>query len=268
MPELTIGVPVRNQLPFARACLESLARRRRPGTRILVVDDDSRADCSEYLEEFAIAMPATSLLRNSQRRGFPYNCNEILYNSSTPLICILNSDTIVAPGWEAFLVEALAANSECALAGPSTSFAHTAQCLSSLVASRMEQDETAVAAIGENVYRLYRGRYRLLPSLGGFCLLFTRDLVRRIGFFDERFGLGGGEEDDFIRRAKVAGFGAVWVMYAYVHHFGHCTFTDELGLASSALWTKNRLIYQIKKLSPEISPLIHPHSEGGPLGGH
>jgi GT2 family glycosyltransferase len=120
----------------------------------------------------------------------------------------------------------------------------------------MMQTEQTVDAIGARVFRRYAGRWKEMSKLGGFCLCFRRSLTRRIGYFDEQFGLGAGEEDDFVRRARAAGYRAVWVRDAYVHHFGHRTFSQEVP-DSSELWAKNRLIYDIKALDWSWGERVH-----------
>lgn len=121
----------------------------------------------------------------------------------------------------------------------------------------MNHNPETVAALARVVLHCYPGQYESMPTLGGFCLFFKREVVNRIGYFDERFGLGGGEEDDFIARSRRTGLKAIWVKYSYVHHFGHCSFTQEMESQSARLWAKNRLIYEIKQLRPEIREVVH-----------
>jgi GT2 family glycosyltransferase len=224
----------------------------------LIVDDASEPCCRDFLQEFAASTPDTGLLRNPGRRGFPYNCNEIIYNSSEETICLLNSDTLVSGDWDRSIMEVMSLDPSFAMAGPSTSFAHTPQELPTLRASRMEQTLKSVTRIAGDVYKRYKNQYQPLTRLGGFCFFFKRELIRRIGYFDERFGLGCGEEDDFVYRARRLGFRAIWVKYSYVHHFGHCTFTAELGKDSAQLWAKNKLIFEIKQLLPHLGEIVHP----------
>ncbi|MEW5923594.1 MAG: glycosyltransferase [Candidatus Zixiibacteriota bacterium] len=255
--KLVVGVPVRNQLNFVRACLATLAKWRLPETEIIIVDDASNTPCRDFLEDFADREEGVALLKNDRQRGFPYNCNEIIYNSASETICLLNSDTLVTPNWDKYVLEVMALDDKNGLAGPSTSFTHTPQSLAGLRQIRMNHDEQTVVDIAASVYKQYRDKYEPMSQLGGFCLFFKRKVIKDIGYFDERFGLGGGEEDDFVFRARKAGYSAIWVKYAYVHHYGHCSFTEELGSASSDLWVKNNMIYKMKRLMPGMGEIRH-----------
>jgi GT2 family glycosyltransferase len=254
--DLTVGIPIRNQLPYVRACLHSL-QQHSPGVPILLVDDHSDAACADWIAEYASRHNTVSVLRNARQRGFPYSCNEIFYNTSTPTVCLLNSDTLVTQDWDVRLLRAMAVSPERALAGPSTSFTHTAQELPGLRHDRLEQNATTVARIASATYERYGDRCRTLPTLGGYCLLVRRALVQQIGYFDERFGLGCGEEDDFCYRALKVGVKPCWVQGAYVHHFGHCSFTVDLGGASANLWARNRLLLDLK-VAAALPEIAHP----------
>jgi GT2 family glycosyltransferase len=231
--------------------------RRCDSTSIFIVDDASEADCSRYLREFVEQTPNSKLIVNKRQRGFPYNCNEILDNSSEPYICLLNSDTVVSPSWDEMLLSALKADESIGFVGPSTSWAHTRQCLSGACAMRYELNADSVAGVAQTVFTHYAGQVEELPTLSGFCFMFRRSSFKRIGYFDERFGLGGVEEDDFILRGRRLGLRAMWIKYVYVHHYGQASFRAELGSQTAELWQRNQLIFEIKQLLPSIKELSH-----------
>jgi GT2 family glycosyltransferase len=258
---LAIGIPVRNQLDVVRNCLRSLLNWRPAGSQIVIVDDNSDGDCQNYLQEFTTRNRDVLLIRNRRQRGFPYACNEIIYQTSKDIICLLNSDALVSQDWAHHILSIMSLHPSFAIAGPSTSFTHTRQSLPELRQLRTLQDEDILKEIAGFVFHSFRGQWELLPTLGGFCLFFTREVVEKIGYFDERFGLGCGEEDDFIARGRQANFEAVWVKYAYVHHIGHCSFTQDLGEQSEYLWSKNRLIYDIKRMCPGMGEIVHAPGE-------
>lgn len=60
--------------------------------------------------------------------------------------------------------------------------------------------------------------------LVGFCLLFRREVMNRIGLLDEQFEVGCFEDDDFCRRARLAGYRAIIANHVFIHHFGSVTF--------------------------------------------
>jgi GT2 family glycosyltransferase len=254
--ELTVGIPIRNQLPYVQACLHSL-QQHSPDVAVLLVDDASDPACADWIAEHASRHNNVTVLRNARQRGFPYNCNEICYNASTPTVCLLNSDTLVTKGWDVRLVRAMAASPERSLAGPSTSFTHTAQELPGLRHHRLEQTATTVNRIASAVHERYGDGCQTLPTLGGYCLVLRRALLQQIGYFDERFGLGCGEEDDFCYRALKVGVKPCWVMGAYVHHFGHCSFTVDQGGASASLWARNQLLLDLK-VAAALPEIAHP----------
>jgi GT2 family glycosyltransferase len=50
----------------------------------------------------------------------------------------------------------------------------------------------------------------------GFCLLAKKELIKKIGGLDERFGSGNFEDDDFCARAALAGYEARVARDVYV----------------------------------------------------
>ena len=78
----------------------------------------------------------------------------------------------------------------------------------------------------------------------GFCLLIKREVLDRIGAWDERFGLGNFEDDDYCRRALDSGYKAVIAQDAFIHHFGHVTFHGERIDLRQQLLANQRLFEQ------------------------
>ena len=69
------------------------------------------------------------------------------------------------------------------------------------------------------------GKSLAVDRLTGFCLLARREVLDRIGYFDEGFGTGFFEDDDLSVRAVRAGFRLLVAQDTYIHHFGSRTFT-------------------------------------------
>jgi tetratricopeptide (TPR) repeat protein len=71
-----------------------------------------------------------------------------------------------------------------------------------------------------------RNRNRRIPSrrIVGFCMLFRKELLDRVGFLDESFGTGNFEDDDFCLRAELAGYTNMIAGDVFVHHYGSRSF--------------------------------------------
>jgi GT2 family glycosyltransferase len=59
-------------------------------------------------------------------------------------------------------------------------------------------------------------------------MLVKRSVIEKIGGFDERFGMGNSEDDDFCLRAAKANFMAVIAGDVFIHHFGSKSF-EKIG---------------------------------------
>src|SRR5690606_14682535 len=67
-----------------------------------------------------------------------------------------------------------------------------------------------------------------VPLVHGFCFGVTRDVINKIGLFDEEnFPKGYGEENDYCFRATDAGFQLVIATHTYVFHAKSKSYTDD-----------------------------------------
>jgi hypothetical protein len=69
-----------------------------------------------------------------------------------------------------------------------------------------------------------KGRYMEMNQCFGFCMLIRRELIDKIGYLDEAFGIGGFDDTDYSMRAHKAGYRSVCVHSSYVYHEQHVSF--------------------------------------------
>ncbi len=137
---------------------------------------------------------------------------------------LLNSDTVVSPGWSVHLVEAAESKPELGMVGPLSNAASWQSvprlrgrwggwAVNALATGQSVEDMAALVA-------RVAGRDPVeVPLLNGFCLLLKRELIESVGLLDERrFPDGYGEETDYGFRAADAGFGLAVAPQAYVYH--------------------------------------------------
>jgi GT2 family glycosyltransferase/glycosyltransferase involved in cell wall biosynthesis len=230
-----IVVCVHNALPDVQRCLESVIRHTTPPYILILVDDGSDAPAREYLKGFTRENSAT-LLRNERATGYTRAANRGLQNTSASYVVLLNSDTVVTPGWLDRLVACAESDSRVGMVGP---LSNTASW-QSIPEIEFKGDWSpnplpagvTPAAMGEYVAFDSARLYPTLSFLNGFCLLIRRQVLDELGYFDEEnFGSGYGEEDDYTLRARKVGWRLALADDAYVYHAHSRSYSTERRIA-------------------------------------
>jgi len=210
-----IIIPIWNQRQHTEACLESLVRNTSYPYRLILVDNGSDPETREYLEGFVRHDKAgpgkqgeAMLIRNNENLGFVKAVNQGLIASSAPYVCVLNNDTIPALRWLENLIEFAGSHKDAGLLNP--------QCDGHLDRSI---DEYAKILEEKN-----KGKYMEMNQCQGFCMLIKREVIDKIGYLDEAFGIGGFDDTDYSMRAGKAGYRCVCVYSSYVYHKQHVSF--------------------------------------------
>jgi GT2 family glycosyltransferase/tetratricopeptide (TPR) repeat protein len=204
-----------NQLDYTQLCLDSIRYRTAEPYELIVVDNASTDGTLDYLRP----QEHVRLIANSENRGFPAAANQGILAAKGDALLLLNNDTVVTTGWLRRLRAALYREPDIGLVGPCSNRVSGPQ--------QIPVDYKELKAIDGFAWdwaQRHAGERVPIDRLVGFCLLFRREVVERIGLLDERFGIGNFEDDDFCRRAINAGFRAEIAVDAFVHHFGHATF--------------------------------------------
>jgi GT2 family glycosyltransferase/tetratricopeptide (TPR) repeat protein len=232
-----------NQLDHTRLCLESTLRHTRPPYELVLVDNGSTDGTPAFLEEVRrLPGPArVEVVRNETNLGFARGCNQALARSRGRYVVFLNNDTVLTSAWlEGLLAWARHDWPSVGLVGPVTNYAAPPQQV-----PVPYTDAPGLNAFAAARRRQFAGKAAAVPRLSGFCLLARRELLERLGGFDERFGLGFFEDDDLGWRAQDAGFRLLLALEVFVHHFGSRTFAG-LGLDTEQQLQANFEVFRAK----------------------
>ncbi|QDT76779.1 SPBc2 prophage-derived glycosyltransferase SunS [Gimesia maris] len=232
----SIIVVTHNQLRYTRNCLDSLKMRTSVPFEITVVDNGSQDGTVEYIN----SLPDVKLISNRDNKGFPAAVNQGLKVANGKNILLLNNDTIVTTCWLQRMLKTLYSHDRVGLVGPVTNHISGPQQIEVSYQHLNELDGFAW-----DLGRTLNGQSISTDRLVGYCLLFKREIVDQIGLFDERFGIGNFEDDDFCRRAIQAGYNLLIAKDAFVHHFGSITFRGR-GIDFNQLLQQNQKLYQQK----------------------
>ncbi len=229
-PVTEVVVPVFNGGVVVRDCLRALRAAMTGPCRVLVVDDGSRPHTHALLREETAGDPLFRLHRRDVNRGYTRSINEGVLATEAPWVVILNSDTVVTPGWLDRLHAAARARPGTGMVGP---LSNAASWQSIPEVKRADggwstNDAITVADAGRVqalVGSLSERARPEFPLLNGFATLIAREVFDRVGLYDEEaFPMGYGEETDLCLRARRAGFGLVVADDCFVFHHKSVSF--------------------------------------------
>jgi len=253
-----VVVCVHNAPDDVRACLWSLLHSATRPFHLIVVDDGSGPETAAMLEELARAEPEVELIRHDgPEHGYCRAANIGLRASTGAHVVLLNSDTVVSPGWLERVVACAESEERIGVVGPMSNAA-THQSVPAVTENGrwavnelpawMTVDSTALllAELSD------RARPRV-PFVNGFCYAVTREAIERVGLFDEeRFGSGYCEENDFSIRAGDAGLSLALADDAYVYHAKSRSYTsagrDEVATRNYRLFLEKHGESRVKKM--------------------
>jgi glycosyltransferase involved in cell wall biosynthesis len=106
-PQLTIGIPVYNGMPFLRETMESVLSQEFSDFVILVINDGSKDDSHEYLS--SIRDPRLRVI-SQENRGLTAALNRMLEETRTPWLVRLDADDIALPSRTGLIAKAIQQN--------------------------------------------------------------------------------------------------------------------------------------------------------------
>ena len=199
--QISIITSLFNRLDLTRACLRSLEDTLR-GWRyeIILIDDVSTDGTREFLA--GLTDPRYRVILNDAPRSFAANNNAGARLARAPLLCFLNNDTVLLPGW----LEPMAA-----LAGRVPDVAVVGNVQREPVSGLIDHHGIFFDPEG---YAIHAGKgaveppsapYLSWPALTAACWVIRKDVFLRLDGFDEKFH-NGSEDLDFCLRAASAGY--------------------------------------------------------------
>ncbi|MCP3476622.1 glycosyltransferase [Bradyrhizobium sp. CCGUVB1N3] len=228
----TVIVPVYKDTRATIECFESLDKARRPlGSRknafqVLAIDDASpEVGLRRYLSELAAA-GKIRLLVNEVNLGFVGAINQALSEISTGDVVLLNSDTLVPPGFVDRLADAARSAPNI---GTVTPLSNNGDIFSFPTPNDVNPmpgyDE--IVAIDRIASITNAGSAIDVASGIGFCLYVTRACLDSVGEFSDNFERGYLEDVDLCLRARANGFRNICAPSVYVGHHGSKSFQEE-----------------------------------------
>jgi GT2 family glycosyltransferase len=202
LADITVVIPVFNQLRYTRDCVESLNQAGVSDAQIIVVNNHSTDGTADFLA----SRPAVRTIHNPENFGCGRAWTQGARLSTTDWTVIMNNDVLVPPGCLQGLVDC-AEQKNIDVICPAMCEGPADYDFAQHATGFMQRMKNA----------LRRG------TAHGVCFMVHRRVFETIGHFDEDPKLGGYEDDEFFRRARRHRFRLATTGSAFIHHFGSIT---------------------------------------------
>jgi len=203
-----------------RKCLNSVKRLNYPSVEVIVVDNGS-TDAS--IDIVSRDFPDFRLLKNDKNLGFSAGMNVGIAESRGDLILLYNNDAIAHPESLSEMVKTMLLDDATAIVGGLILYDNPKDVIESR-GGKFDPITGVIWADG-NGERLPSQRPQNedivtdLEYVSGCALLAKRDVIQKIGLFDEEFILWS-QDLDWCLKAKRAGFKCVLDTSAKIRHVG------------------------------------------------
>lgn len=204
--KISIVIAVLDSLNYTKDCVDSLAKHA-PNAEIIIINNGSQVETKEYLD----SLKHIQVIHWEENLGVSKAWNAGLKLATRDVLCVLNNDVLIQFNGIQRLVQAALENGIAAAEGA---------CMNmdfSYAYSTYNEDEA--------------------DYLGGYCLVFKREVLENVGEFDEMFSPAYWEDNDWGLRVKEAGY--KWrIIQGCVFHYVARTSTRVLDMG--ALFAKQR----------------------------
>jgi len=219
---VSVLIPAYGAADKLLVCLKSLAEHAPANCWVHVLDDATSDDSvRKTCEAVQPHFPQLSYHRSEVNRGFVASCNwgfRHLREAGADLL-LLNSDTEVTAGFLEEMQAVLYLHERHAVVTPRS---NNATIFSVPWAGGMLPPVESYE-VWQRIHPLL-SRYQVMPTCVGFCMLIKHEILERLGLFDESYGFGYNEENDFVCRINRYGYSAVAANWAYVFHYEGSSF--------------------------------------------
>lgn len=234
-PKLSIVIPIFNQKFVTKRCLDSIINRTtKVPYEIIIVNNGSTDGTLQLLKEEFVGI---RIINNKQNLGFAKACNQGILKARGEYILLLNNDTkVVQNDWCDGMIEML---QHVDITGATGGLLDLNTC-------RYLREIT----LNSNVYHY----------IAGWCMMFKKSLIDKVGLLTEEFGIGLFEDTAFCINAREKKYKIAITEDVPVFHYGHATIKN---LQFEKLYAKNREIF-LKKYGKRLAKLEEQNEQNIP----
>ncbi|MHB1882341.1 MAG: glycosyltransferase [Acidithiobacillus sp.] len=226
---IDIIIPVYNGQKYLQPLFSSIISNTMLPYRLLVADDKSTdADILPLLYAIKSKNPDVdiTIVENSENLGFVKTVNKLAQLANGNFV-LLNTDVEVPPHWLERLIYPLVTMDGVASATPFTNSGTICSFPNYLQDNDLPSGMDVRSVDRAFSFVKFSNNILDIPTGVGFCMAINKAVWDKIGGFDEVFGKGYGEENDWCMRAGKFGYRNLHVPNLFVYHKHGGSFLTE-----------------------------------------
>ena len=216
--DVSIIIPVFNQLEYTHACLASLqAVQEQPRFEVIVVDDCSTDGTPEVMAQIRGVVH----LRNDNNSGFIASCNAGAKRARGKYLVFLNNDTIVKAGWLTALLDTFKEELRVGIVGSKLLYpdGHLQEAGGIIWRDASGWNYGKFDDPGKPEYNYLRD----VDYCSAAALMVPKALFASAGGFDSRYAPGYYEDTDLAFKIRQAGYRVLYQPLSEVLHYEGAT---------------------------------------------
>ncbi|MDY6986512.1 MAG: glycosyltransferase [Thermodesulfobacteriota bacterium] len=212
----SIIIPVSKHQGHLKRAVESIQKHTSSPHEIIFFNNSPKSSVSKWLKRTLKENPRYRLVQGHKEASVARSYNEAMRASTGPNIVLLDSHVVVSDSWLSGILDCMSRVPNAGIVGPMTNKADGMQHVAD---ARYESIENL-----DDFAKSFRTRnqYRRIPAtrIDGFCMLFRRELLDKVGSFDESLKSGDSTIHDFCLRAALKGYTSLIAGDIFVHDDG------------------------------------------------
>ena len=214
-------IPIYNGPEWVKLCVYALIKntpKENLNKIILMNDNSDKLTCNlinnikeKYGKEYDIVVS-----KNDTNLGFIKNVNKGMELTQADYVLLLNTDCLLSKNVIPKLIDHLQKDEKVGLICPISSNA------ANLSFDILEN--YSYMQVNEIFEENFKGMSFDACTVVGNCLMITRECIKKVGYLDEAYGMGYGDETDYQFKAHAKGFEAKVAIDTYVFHKSEVSF--------------------------------------------
>lgn len=242
-PFVSVIIPLYNGEKVVGPCVDSVLKSDYKDFEVLIIDDGSDDRSIDKVRPYL--SDRIRLIENKENLGFGKTVNIGLQNAKGEILVLLNMDTVVDDSWLSELIKAMMAREDIGIAGSKIFY---------MDGKTLQHAGGRIDTIGRS-YHIGRGEedngkynsVRETEYVCGASIGIKKQVLEKIGNFDERFLPLYYEEIDFMIRAKKAGYRIIYAPDSRLRH--HENYSIRNNEKAFYYISKNRVRFVLKDFS-------------------